>query len=260
MDLEPKLAHVLAADVGNTHVTLGVVHGDQVYAVQKLAADELDRLPAILDAMWQAMDKPRRVVACSVNDPLLERFKLASIETLEEPVAVVGEDIPLPLPTSLSEPEAIGVDRLCCAAAAFGRLQQACVVVDVGTAITIDCVSEDGEFLGGAILPGMRMQARALHSGTAQLPEVELTSPTWVFGRNTQEAILSGIVNGVRGAVRERVEAYATELRKWPLVICTGGDAELLGDDEGRVQATVEGLCLLGVARAFYQSLVKDDG
>jgi type III pantothenate kinase len=131
-------------------------------------------------------------------------------------------------------------------------------VVDLGTAITVDCVSSDGVFLGGAILPGMRMQARALHEGTAKLPEVELAEPEGVFGADTVEAIRSGIVVGVRGAVRTLVEAYASELNQWPIVVTTGGDADLFGNPEGIVQAQAPPLCLLGIARALYRSLVND--
>ena len=258
MALQPKLAYVLAADVGNTRISLGAVRGDEVYVCRELPTDALDGLPAVLSELWDMMDKPRRIAACSVNPAALETLKAAAAD-LEEPVVVIGDDIPLPIATALPEPERIGTDRLCCAAAAFQRLGQACVVVDAGTALTIDCVSDDGVFLGGAILPGMKMQAGALHAGAARLPAVELTDPTWVFGRSTAEAITGGIVYGLRGAVCERIEAYATELRKWPLVILTGGDAELLGLDRGIVQAVVPQLCLMGIARGFYHSLTGGD-
>lgn len=259
MAKKPRLATVLALDIGNTHVTVGTVRGEEVYSLHKLPADNLEALPALLAELWDAMDKPRRIVASSVNPAALERVRAAALAALEEPLAVVGEDVAVPLQTALKEPEKVGVDRLCAAAAAYGRLQQACVVVDLGTAVTIDCVDDEGIFRGGAILPGMHMQAAALHRSTAQLPEVVLRDPDWVFGRNTEEAIVGGIVYGVRGAVRERVEAYATELGQWPLVIFTGGDAELMKMEEGFVQATVPGLCLLGIALAFYGSLVSDE-
>lgn len=259
----PKgVAQILAMDVGNTRVAVGVVRGEQAYVMEKVPAAEVQGVRPLLRQMWEGMGRPRRVVACSVNPPLLVELAELVQDELDESVVVVGRDIPLPLATMHEAPECIGTDRLCCAAAAYERLQQACVVVDMGTAITIDCVDGDGVFLGGAILPGMRMQAEALHRGTAQLPEVELAAPEWVFGRSTRESVLSGIVQGARGAIRGLVEAYATELGQWPLVICTGGDAELLGPCDELVQARVEPLCLLGVARAFYKSLgtAESDG
>jgi len=260
MARELKLAYVLAADVGNTHIRLGAVRGEQVYTERQVPVEGGDELGSALRALWDAMSRPRRVVACSVNDAALDRLRAASLDALDEPIVVVGDDIDLPLKTALKAPGSVGADRLCAAVAAYGRLEQACVVIDAGTAVTIDCVNDDGVFLGGAILPGARMQARALSRETAQLPLVEPRDPDWVFGDDTARAIAGGIVYGLRGAVRERVEAYATELGKWPLVIVTGGDAELIKLDEGFVQAIVPNLCLMGVARAFYQSLLPDEG
>lgn len=254
-DQEPIPAYVLAADVGNTHVTVGAVQGEQTFAVVSVAVDDSAGLTGVLEQMWSAMTTPRRVVACSVNPEALGRFEAAVSEVLDEDVVVVGRDIPLPIETSLASPERIGVDRLCCAAAAYERLQQACVVVDLGTAITVDCVNPEGVFIGGAILPGLRMQARALHEGTAQLPLVEMAEPDGVFGDDTAGAIRHGVVTGVRGAVRGLVEAYATEINQWPVVVTTGGDAGLFGNPEGIVQAQAPPLCLMGVARAFYKSL-----
>jgi len=256
MALDPQLAYVLAADVGNSNITLGCVRGDQVYVVQTVPVDAADGLPAMLTEMWEAMTPPRRVVASSVNPPALGTLKAAALAALDEPVAVVGKDLPLPLETDLPEPGAIGTDRLCAAAAAHARLERACVVVDCGTAITVDCVNADGLFIGGAILPGLDLQATALHDQTALLPAVTLKEPEWIFGRNTTEAIITGIVRGARGAVQAIIELYATELKIWPLVIVTGGDARRIGLDPGIVQAIVPELCLIGVARAFYQSLL----
>lgn len=257
-----KLAYVLAADVGNSRIALGCVQGDQVYAAQRVALDEPDRLGEALRGLWEAMEAPRRVVACSVNPAALAKFEQAVNDVLGQKVAVVGRDIPLPLETALAEPEKIGVDRLCCATAAYVRLEGPCVVADFGTAITIDYVDENGQFQGGAILPGLRMQAGSLHAGTAQLPAVELRCPDWVFGRNTHEAIVGGVVLGARGALRGLVESYAVHVGSWPPVICTGGDAELVVGQmvqEGFVQAVVPNLSLMGVALAFYKSLLPAD-
>jgi len=151
------------------------------------------------------------------------------------------------------------VDRLCAAVAAYDRLGTACVVADFGTAITIDCVSDRGVFLGGAILPGLGMAADSLHERTAQLPRVEIAKPDGVFGKDTQQAIVRGILATARGALRELVEAYATELGHWPIVILTGGDAHLVCDDpnEGElVQAIVPDLAIRGAALAYYNSLL----
>ena len=152
---------------------------------------------------------------------------------------------------------------LCCAAAAFDRLGVACVVADYGTAVTIDCVNDKGIFLGGVIMPGLHPGAEMLHKSTAQLPKFDLlknAEPDWVFGTDTREAILGGLVYGARGALRERVEAYAAELGSWPLVILTGGDAKLVSPNPGQsglVQAVVDDLPLRGIAIAYYRTLAQ---
>lgn len=255
-----QIPNVLACDVGNTAVHFAAVCGKNVGEVHTLRVGELASLGAELAAVWGQMSAPRKLVACSVNAAALKALEAAAMESLAEPVLVVGRDLSLPIDTDLPDPRAIGVDRLCAAVAAFDRLGLACVVADLGTAITIDCVSDEGKFLGGAILPGLAMSVRALHEGTAQLPEVELASPTWVFGCDTRQAIVGGIVYGARGALRELAEAYATELGHWPPIILTGGDAKLIAGDPNfseLVQAIVPDLVLRGAAAAYYRTLLK---
>jgi len=152
------------------------------------------------------------------------------------------------------------VDRLCAAVAAFDRLGVPCVVADFGTAITIDCVNAEGVFLGGAILPGLGLSAESLSAGTAQLPRVKLSEPNWVYGKDTEQAIIGGVVYGARGALRGLVEAYATDLGRWPVVILTGGDARWVCQSPSQsdlVQAIVPDLVLRGVAIAYYKTLLK---
>ena len=109
---------------------------------------------------------------------------------------------------AVTDAKAIGVDRVCEAAAAYDRLSTGCTVVSFGTAVTIDLVDDDGTLLGGAILPGIALQMRALHEFTAALPEATPGFPELPFGRNTIEAIQTGVCRGLVGAVREIVEGY----------------------------------------------------
>ncbi len=251
---------VLACDVGNCAVHFAHVHGDDVTEVQTIPVGQLHGLGAAMAELWQGIPEPRTVVATSVNPSALKALEAAANECLDQAVFVVGRDLPLPMSTDLPNPQSIGTDRLCAAVAAYDRLGTACVVADFGTAITIDCVNGEGVFLGGAILPGLNMAADALHEKTAQLPRVEMRAATWVFGRDTSETIISGILATAHGALRDLVEAYATELGKWPTVIVTGGDAELVcgqaGDGE-LVQAIVDDLTIRGTALAYYNSLIE---
>ncbi|MFB3894149.1 MAG: type III pantothenate kinase [Phycisphaerae bacterium] len=278
-DIQEKIPGVLACDVGNTAVHFAYVKGDVVTPVRHIrvggrggpGGDHVGRgaqgesggdagLVAAMVELWSQMPAPRKVVAASVNPAGLALLESAAMEAIHEAVLVVGRDVPLPIDTKLAGPEKIGVDRLCAAVAAFDRLGVACVVADFGTAVTVDCVDDQGVFLGGAILPGLGMGAAALHAQTAQLPEVEPAAPDWVFGRDTREAIVGGLVFAARGALKELVELYATELGHWPVVILTGGDAALVCPDvngSGLVQAIVPDLVIRGVAAAYYRTLLK---
>ena len=252
-----KVPTVLACDVGNSTIHMAVVTGDDVSPVITVRVGELGQLGEKLDQLWKGADEPGGLAAASVNPTALKALEAAAAEAISQNVLVVGRDLPLPIETDLDDPDAIGTDRLCCASAAYDRLGAACIVADFGTAITIDCVSDQGVFMGGAILPGLSMSADALSSGAAQLPRVAPERPEWVFGKDTHQAIAGGIVRGARGALRELAEAYATELGQWPDVIITGGDARLMDPGDGLVQAIVDDLALRGVAMAYYKSLLK---
>ncbi len=222
---------------------MGCVVDEEITHVRRVPVGEVG--DALAD-LWRQCPSPSRIAACSVQPEYLSALESAARQ-IEQKVLVVGRDLPLPIETDLPEPERIGTDRLCLAAMAYHRLGGPCVVADFGTAITIDCVNSEGIFLGGAILPGLRLSADALARGTAALPAVKPLKPDWVFGADTCQAIIGGIVFGARGALRELVESYAAELGVWPEVILTGGDAELVGSDCDIVSAIVPDLCLLGV-------------
>ncbi|MGC9453799.1 MAG: type III pantothenate kinase [Phycisphaerae bacterium] len=255
-----RIPNVLACDVGNSAVRMAVVAGEEVSDLRTFRVGELDGLGGELRRLWSQMPQPKCIVAASVNPAALKAVEAAAVEALEQKVLVVGRDIPLPMDTDLDSPESVGTDRVCAAVAAFDRLGKACVVADFGTAVTIDCVSDQGVFLGGAILPGLKMQADAMHERTAALPHIQPAEPQNVFGKDTTDAMLNGMLAAVRGALRYLVESYATSLGHWPVVVCTGGDAELATGgmlDGGLVQAIVPDLTLRGVAMAYYRTLLS---
>ena len=169
----------------------------------------------------------------------------------------VGRDIDLPVTVLTEQPDQTGVDRVLNIAAAHEQLGKACVVVDAGTAITIDCCNDAGDFLGGAIAPGASMQLDALHDKTAKLPRVELAAPSNTYGTSTAGAIQQGVYHGIRGTVKELVENYATDLGVWPDVIATGGDAVALFEGWELVHAIAPDLTLYGIALAYANHHIK---
>ena len=255
-----EIPGILACDVGNSAVHLAAVCGDEVSAPRILNTGQLSGLGEAMVAIWEHLPTPRSVVACSVSPASLKAVEATALDALSTEVLVVGRDLPLPIETRLTTPASAGTDRLCAAVAAYDRLGHACVVADFGSAITVDCVDDDGVFLGGAIMPGLRMSLKALHDSTAQLPHVELAEPNWTFGRDTRQAILGGVVYAARGALRALVESYATALGRWPVVIATGGDAPLICHDANHnelIQAIVPDLTLRGAAIAYYRTLLR---
>jgi len=261
MEME-QIPNVLACDCGNSAIKIGWVAGDLVCETQRIMVGDSGELGAVLRKLWDKMPAPKNLVASSVNPVGLKLLEESAMKSIGERTIIVGVDTPKPIDTApeIKKPESVGMDRLCVAAAAYDKLGVGCIVADFGTAITVDCVSEKGLFLGGAILPGLQMSVEALSEKTAALPQVKLRDPDWTFGRSTEEAIVGGIIYGIRGAIRQLSEEYATELGAWPLIIATGGDAGMVFPNPGKdglVQAQVDDLSLRGITIAFFHMLVE---
>ena len=250
---------LLAVDVGNSRVAFGVFQ-DGLLTQQEHHKIGQDRTKLTEAAqVWGELtiDQAGPAVIASVNPPVAELVRKALIEDVGMKVLSVGQDIPLPMKADLPAPEKVGVDRILNAVAAYDRIKGPVVVVDAGTAITVDYISAEGVFRGGAILPGFGLSARILHEGTALLPEVEVVRPEYTYGRDTQQAISAGIFFGALGAIRELIERYAGDLGAWPTTIITGGDGQLIRSECDFIQAYVPELTLLGIELA-YRSVLSD--
>ncbi len=250
-------APIVVIDIGNTTTSVATWHEGElrtplVGATPDQAAFE-ESYAAHLEASGER--KPAATVISSVVPEALERIRTWVAGKSDQEALVVGETIPLPMDVAVKDKRAVGVDRVCQAAAAYDRIRRGCTVVSFGTAITVDLVDDDGAFVGGAILPGLRMQLCALHDHTAQLPQVEASFPESPFGRDTTEAIQAGVCRGITGAVRALVEAYATHLNRWPQVVATGGDAAFLAPHCDFVDTLAVDLSLRGVGLAYDKHL-----
>jgi type III pantothenate kinase len=244
---------LLAVDVGNTRIGMAVWDDDGLHEATRVQSDQSAGWRAAIEETWAGTSgaKSRAIVIGSVNrKPAREFADLAQKICEVEPLHVVA-DIPLPMPLKTVNSRQVGVDRVCAAAAAFDRMREPCAIASFGTATTIDCVSAEGEFLGGAILPGIEMSYWALHERTSVLPRVAAASPTDVFAKNTHDAIVNGVSFGAIGALREIVERFATDLGAWPKLVVTGGHAPMLIEHADFIDAHVPNLCLMGVALAY---------
>ncbi len=246
---------VVAINIGNSTTTAGLVREQQVESVISVATDQLDAIAEPLAELWGQIDaRTVQVVVASVVPARTEPLCRIVERVTGEQALVIRRDLPLPLPLDVENPETVGVDRVCGAAAAYHRLGHACVVADVGTAMTVNVVSDDGIFLGGAILPGPQTAAWALAEHTAALPEIQLRRPEHHIGRSTEESILAGVIFGAVGALRELTERYATEMGRWPQLVVTGGGAKLLADYLDFADDLVPNLTLMGIALAWQQN------
>ena len=252
--------NLLVLNVGNTRLSLGVfVAGNLEYVTRVPHAQRADWPGKIADAWSKVAGKENAVVAgASVNPPLVEALEHAVAQaTGGQKVEWVGREIDLPIKVNTENPQETGVDRVLNVAAAYEQMGKACVVVDAGSAITVDCCNDAGEFLGGAIAPGVAMQLESLKEKTARLPLVTFEVPVEPFGRNTEQAIRHGVYHGVRGMVKELVENYATELGNWPDIVATGGDAPKLFEGWELIHAIAPDLTLYGVALAYANHHIK---
>jgi type III pantothenate kinase len=214
---------ILAVNVGNTNVRFALFEDGRIVFQHAMTCDQV---PRGLDAI--PFDSAGGVVVASVRDGVFEALQTFCREGGRPEPQSVPRDIPYPIAPDVRNPAQVGPDRVLNAAAALHRARGPAVAVDFGTAVTVDAAA-DGRFLGGAILPGVRTQTRSLHAYTSRLPDLPDPAPNRALGRDTVEAIASGVVLGVAGAVKELVATMTEETGRDFAVFLTGGDALRLG-------------------------------
>lgn len=235
---------LLVANVGNSQVRLGAfAEGDEPVWAQAVGVGSLDAL-RVPDAVVEAL------AVGSVNPEAAARLRRWAEAALRCPVLELGAELGVPLLFRGDAPRGIGADRLANALALHGRTGRGGVAVDFGTALNLVVVSPAGEFLGGAIAPGLAMSARALHGGTALLPLVDPTDETPGISCRTRTAIATGLLWGLAGLADRLVERLA---EGWPdaPVLATGGDAAAIVPHCRRIHAIIPHLTLEGIRRAY---------
>lgn len=253
--------NLIAINVGNSRVAVASFVAGELKAVERVSVDDRAAIKsAITTAYEQIIGRENAAVcAASVNPPLEDEIELIAMEVTGLPVEWIGEQIELPVNVLTDVPSETGVDRVLATAAAYEQLGKVCIVVDAGTALTINCCNDNGDFVGGAIAPGIKLQLTALAEKTAKLPRPEFRTPDGAVGKSTEQAILHGVFHGLRGLVKETAESYATEVGIWPEIIATGGDAEALFKDWEIIHAISPDLTLYGIALAYTNHYIKHE-
>jgi len=248
---------LLALDIGNTNIVIGLFDGHSLVNHWRVATDErrtADEYALALQALLaQSGRTPREIsaiVLSSVVPPLTPVIEGLLAKHYVADVLVVGPETDTGMPLRYLKPYEIGADRIVNAVAAYHKYGGPLVVVDFGTATTFDAVSADGAYLGGAIAPGIGISSEALFQQAARLARVKLVRPEQAIGQTTEAGLQAGIVFGFAGLVDELVRRISAELPTRPRVIATGGLADLVAGEAATIERvdpllTLEGLRLI---------------
>lgn len=253
---------ILLIDIGNTNITIGFLDNgikDVVrFSTGLNVPDSGEYSPQIKDLISNHADQPEGAAICSVAPVITPLFTKGLKRDFGFEPLIVNSKVKTGLKFSIKYPEDLGADRIANAAAAHSLYKGPSIVVDFGTATTLCAISENGEYMGGSIMPGLGISADSLSEKTAKLPRVKLRAPEMVIGNDTESNILSGVILGHAGAVERLIRDFRAEMfsgkggkggndRTGLKVIATGGLADLVvpyvdGINEINPILTFEGL------------------
>ncbi|OGQ04386.1 MAG: pantothenate kinase [Deltaproteobacteria bacterium RIFCSPLOWO2_01_44_7] len=244
---------LLAVDVGNTNITLGLFEDANLkhhWRMETARARTADEFGILFKQLFDLVKVDFRIIkgiAISNVVPQLQHILLTTCQRYfdREPLWVTPKTAKIPL--RVDHPEEVGADRLCNAVAAWEKFKQATIVVDFGTATTLDIVTAKGEYGGGAIAPGIGIANLALTKAAAKLPRVEIDKPKRVVGRNTVECIQAGLYYGYVGLVDHLIELSIKEEGVPMKVVATGGLASLIAKESKKIEKVERFLTLEGL-------------
>lgn len=245
---------LLALDVRNSGIVAGFRDGDGWATIVRLGVDRsADELGILLDACARraGVRDGKRIGEAwisSVVPALTPRVTAAIASTFGVEASMVGPGARTGIKIRTDTPSELGSDIVCSAVAALASNAGACIVVDFGAALVLSAVDSAGELLGASIAPGLETAARSLRTSAAQIPEVRLDQPRRAIGRNTAQALQSGILLGYGGLVRRLVELMSAELGETAAVIGTGDEAGRAVMAEAGYGTFVPNLALEGLA------------
>jgi type III pantothenate kinase len=245
---------LLTIDIGNTNITLGLFRGAELVTAWRLAT-ALERMPdeyglQLLGLFEHAGVDPAALegsVLASVVPPLTGTWLQACAKYLSRDPLVVDAGVRTGVKIRYEDPKGVGADRVADAAAAQRLYGGPACIVDFGTATTFDAITVDGDYLGGALAPGIGIAAEALFQRTAKLPRVDLARPPAAIGRNTVHALQSGLLFGYVGLVEGMVARFRAELGAEMKVIGTGGLVDVIAAETRVIEIKAPWLTLEGL-------------
>ncbi len=229
---------ILAVDIGNTNIALGVFDGNyliqhwKIRSEREKTSDEYEiTLLNLLSLAHLEVKNIGSVIISSVVPPLTPVFQSLSQDLLKVNPMVVGPGLKTGMPILYENPQEVGADRVVASVAAFEKYGGPAIIVDFGTATTFDAISKEGEYLGGAIAPGIQIAAEALYLKTAKLPRIEIKKPKNAVGRTTVTSMQSGLYFGYIGLIANIIEEISKELGEDIKITATGSFASQIYPD-----------------------------
>ncbi len=249
---------ILVIDVGNTNIVLGVYKNSNLKEYWRISteryktADEYGILFKQLfdNSKLKLVDIEGVIISCVVP-PLIETLERTIKKYIMKTPLIVGPGIKTGIKIGLENPKEVGADRIVNAIAAIELYGTPLIIVDFGTATTFDYIDEEGTYQGGAIAPGINISTEALFQRAAKLPRIELVKPKNIIGKNTINAMQSGIIFGFVGQVDAIVERMIAQSDIIPKVIATGGLAELIATESKTITEVNNFLTLEGLIRIY---------
>ncbi|MFN7952593.1 MAG: type III pantothenate kinase [bacterium] len=246
---------LMVVDVGNTNIVLGLFDGERLVQSWRLTTDKSrtsDEYGILIHELYAHERVPERdVTACMVScvvPPMIPTVTEVARKFFRLEPQFVGPGIRTGMAILYDSPREVGADRIVNSVAAYEKVKRACIVVDFGTATTFDVVSGRGEYLGGAIAPGLGISTEALFQHASKLPRVELLRPRSAIGKTTVHSMQSGLIFGYAGLVDALVRRIIQEMGgEKPAVIATGGIAPLVASETETIEEVDELLTLTGL-------------
>lgn len=249
---------ILVVDVGNTNIVLGIYQDKELlhhFRISTSRQSTVDEYGVLIHNLFQMsnilVSEIEGVIVSSVVPPLVGVVEEMCRKYIKKTPLIVGPGIKTGLNLRYENPREVGADRIVNAVAAVDKYGGPLIVVDFGTATTFDCIDSHGNYLGGAIVPGIGIATEALVQRASKLPRVELEKPKKVIGRNTVHAMQAGIIYGYAGQVDGLVRRIKAEMESDHVkVIATGGLAELIASETNSIDEidsmlTLEGLRII---------------
>ncbi len=256
---------LLAIDVGNTHIMLGVFENEELKVCWRVASNwerTEDELGVVIKNLFYhsniSSENISSIIISSVVPPLLYSLEKMSKKYFGLTPCMVEAHTKTGLKILMDNPEEVGADRIVNAVAGFSLYGGPLIIVDFGTATTYCALSEKGEYLGGAIAPGVSISTEALFARAAKLPRVEIVKPPGIIGKNTINSLQAGILYSFVGQVDTIVQRMKKEFSREPVVVATGGMAEVIAGEASTIDVVNNLLTLEGLRIIFNKNNIKE--